>query len=93
MTLCCGRSDASASNAAPINVDQETAMKKIISGVLMSLMTLPALAEEAMHAAPRVEADPTALIICAILLVGLFGGFFGYIIWRDRRDQEGKTQD
>lgn len=68
-------------------------MKKMISGMLLSLMALPVLAEEAIHAAPRVETDPTALIVCAVILVGLFGGFFAYIVWKDRRDQEGKTQD
>ncbi len=67
-------------------------MKKIVSGMLLLLMTLPALAEEAMHAAPKVDTDPTALIICAVLLVGMFGGFFAYIAWKDRRDQ-GKPQD
>ena len=67
-------------------------MKKIVSGIPLLLMSLPALAEEAMHAAPKVETDPTALIICAVLLVGMFGGFFAYIAWKDRRDQ-GKTQD
>lgn len=67
-------------------------MRKIISGVLLSMMTLPALADEVIHAAPKVDADPTALIVCAVLLVGLFGGFFAYIVWKDRRDQS-KTQD
>lgn len=67
-------------------------MEKIVSGILLLLMTLPALAEEAMHAAPRVEADPTALIVCAVSLVAMFGGFFAYIAWKDRRDQD-KPQD
>lgn len=67
-------------------------MKKIVSGMLLSLVMLPALAEDAIHAAPKIDADPTALIICAVLLVGMFGGFFAYIAWKDRRDQ-GKPQD
>lgn len=68
-------------------------MKKIVSGLLLSLMTLPALADEAIHAAPKVDADPTALIICAVLLVAMFGGFFAYMMWKDRQEEEGKTQD
>jgi hypothetical protein len=68
-------------------------MKKTISGMLLSLMTLPVLAEEAIHDAPKVDADPTALIICAVLLVAMFGGFFAYMLWKDRQEQEGKTQD
>lgn len=67
-------------------------MKKIVSAMLLSVMALPALAEDAIHAVPKVEADPTALIIFAVLLVGMFGGFFAYIAWKDRRDQ-GKPQD
>lgn len=66
-------------------------MKKFVSGILL-LMTLPALAGEAIQAAPKVDTDPTALIICAVLFVGMIGGFFVYIAWKDRRDQ-GKTAD
>lgn len=68
-------------------------MKKFVSGMLLLLMTLPVLADEAIHAVPKVDADPTALIICAILLVAMFGGFFAYMLWKDRQEQEGKTQD
>lgn len=67
-------------------------MKKFVSGMVLLLMSLPVLAEEAMHAVPRVEADPTALIVCAVSLVAMFGGFFAYIVWKDRRDQD-KPQD
>jgi ABC-type nitrate/sulfonate/bicarbonate transport system substrate-binding protein len=67
-------------------------MKKIVSGILLLLMTLPALAEEAIQAAPKIDTDPTALIICAVLFVGMIGGFFAYIAWKDRRDQ-GKSTD
>ena len=63
-------------------------MKKIVSGILLLLMTLPALAEEAIQAMPKVETSPIALIICAVLFVGMIGGFFAYIAWKDRRDQE-----
>jgi heme/copper-type cytochrome/quinol oxidase subunit 2 len=67
-------------------------MKKIVSGILLLLMTLPALAEEAIQAAPKIDTDPTALIICAVLFVVMIGGFFAYIAWKDRRDQ-GKSTD
>lgn len=63
-------------------------MKKFVSGMVLLLMSLPVLAEEAMHAVPKVEADPTALIVCAVSLVAMFGGFFAYIAWKDRRDQD-----
>lgn len=56
------------------------------------MMTLPTLADEAIHAAPKVDADPTALIVCALFLLAMFGGFFAYVVWRGRRDQE-KAQD
>lgn len=67
-------------------------MKKIVSGILLLLMTLPALAGEVIQTAPKVDTDPTALIICAVLFVGMIGGFFAYIAWKDRRD-ENKASD
>jgi hypothetical protein len=66
----------------------EAALKTIISAIPLLLMTLPALAEEAIHAAPKVDADPTALIVCALFLLAMFAGFFAYVVWRGRRDQE-----
>ena len=91
MAMRCGRSDAiqpSASNAVPVNNDWGLTMKKFVSGILLLLTTLPALAEEAIQAMPKVETSPIALIICAVLFVGMIGGFFAYIAWKDRRDQE-----
>lgn len=49
---------------------------------------LPALADDAVVAAPKLETDPTALIICAVLFVVLIGGFAGWMWWKDRA---GKT--
>lgn len=77
---------------SPIDADQELAMKKIASGILLLMMTLPALAEEAIKAAPKIETDPTALIICAALFVVMIGGFFAYVVRKDRGDQ-GKSRD
>lgn len=68
-------------------------MKKLFTALPMLLVTLPALADEAIHAAPKVDADPTALIVCALFLVAMFGGFFAYMVWKDRREQEGKPRD
>ena len=67
-------------------------MKKFVSGILLLLLTLPALADEAIHAVPKVETDPTALIVCAVLFVAMIGGFFAYVMRKDRSDQ-GRTQD
>ncbi len=59
-------------------------MKKIVSGMTLLPLALPALADEAIQMAPKVDADPTAMIICAVLLVGMIGGFFVYLGWKDR---------
>ncbi|MBY0268635.1 MAG: hypothetical protein K2X06_02025 [Burkholderiales bacterium] len=67
-------------------------MKKMVCGMLLLLMTLPVLAGEAIQPAPKIDTDPTALIICAVLFVGMIGGFFAWIAWKDRRDK-GKTPD
>jgi len=81
-----------ASNAVPINNDQELAMKKMISGVIWLLMTLPALADEAaVVVAPQVDADPTGLILFALVFVGMIGGFAAYI-WVKERDRNGPAK-
>ena len=58
-------------------------MEKLISGISMLLLTLTVLAadDEAAAVAPRVEADPTGLILFALVFVGLIGGY-AYVIWR-----------
>ena len=63
--------------------------KKLVSGITMALLALPALADEAAVAAvPRVEADPTALIVSAALFVGMIGGFFFYVWRKDSADKK-----
>ena len=63
-------------------------MKKIISGIALSLMTLTALADEAaVTSAPKIDTDPTALIICAVLFVGMIGGFAAYVWIKDRAEK------
>ncbi len=59
-------------------------MNKIVSGIALSLVTLTALADEAIVAAPKIDADPTALIVCAVLFVGLIGGFAAFIWLKER---------
>lgn len=63
-------------------------MNKIVSGISLSLMTLTALADEkAVTAAPVLNSDPTALIVCAVLFVGMIGGFAAYIWIKDKADK------
>lgn len=60
-------------------------MHKLFAGALSLLMTLPAFADDAPPvAAPPVDADPTALILFALLFVGMIGGFAGYIWLKER---------
>lgn len=74
--------------------EREFAMKKkLVSGITMLLMSLPALADEATVAAvPRVEADPTALIVSAVLFVAMIGGFFFYLLRKDSADKKGGAE-
>jgi hypothetical protein len=79
------RSGNSASGAVFVkHCDQELAMKKILSGMMLLLMTLPALADETPPPLPRVDADPTGLIVFAVLLVAMIGGFAAYIWVKER---------
>lgn len=67
-------------------------MKKLISGMMLSLMSLPALADEAVVAvAPQIDADPTAMILFAVLFVAMIGGFAGYI-WLKERAKNNSTK-
>ncbi len=66
-------------------------MKTLVSGFTLLLTALPALADEGTVAPPpRVEADPTAMIVSLVLLVGMIGGFVFYVWWKDRN---GKKND
>lgn len=58
-------------------------MNKLLSGIPLLLMSLPVLAldDEAPAVAPQVDADPTGLIVFALVFVGLIG-VYAYIIWK-----------
>ena len=67
-------------------------MKKIFSGITLSLLTLQALADEAIvPAVPQVDSDPTAMIIFAVLFVGLIGAY-AFVIWRSERKKKDTTE-
>ena len=61
---------------------------KFASLMVLSLMSLPALADEAVVAAvPRGDTDPTALIVSALLFFGMIIGFLAYVF---RKGNSGK---
>ena len=65
-------------------------MKKLISGIALFLLSLPVLAlddEAAAVVAPQVEADPTGMIVFAVVLVGMIGGY-AYVIWRGEQKKK-----
>jgi hypothetical protein len=59
-------------------------MYKLSAGVSL-MMAMSARANEAAPvAAPPVDADPTGLIIFALIFVGMIGGFAWYIFVKER---------
>ena len=61
---------------------------KFLSAVLMFLMSLQVLADEAVVAAvPKADTDPTALIVSAVLFFGMIVGFVVYVF---RKGNSGK---
>ncbi len=66
-------------------------MKKAVYALMLSLAALPALADEAAVVVPQVDADPTALILFAVVFVGMIAGFAGYI-WLKERAKRGATK-
>ncbi len=67
-------------------------MKKIISGITLSLVSLAALAQEAIvPEVPQVDSDPTAMIIFAVLFVGMIG-VYAFVIWRNERKKKDTTE-
>ncbi len=58
-------------------------MKNLLSGLAMTLVSLTAFADdEAVKVAPpQVDADPTGLIVFAVVFVGLIGAY-AYVIWK-----------
>lgn len=59
-------------------------MKKIVSGMMLLLMSLRVLADETPVPPPQIDADPTGLILFAVILVGMIGGFAAYIWVKER---------
>ncbi len=67
-------------------------MKKLISGMMLLLTSLTSLADEAVVAAvPQIDADPTAMILFAVVFVAMIGGFAGYI-WLKERAKNDSTK-
>ena len=64
-------------------------MNKIVSGMTLLLTALPVLADEeaVVAAVPRVEADPTGLILFALVFVGMIGAY-AFVIWRSERKKK-----
>ena len=61
-------------------------MNKLATFALSLFFAVPALADEAIVAPPpQVDADPTALILFALLMVGMIGGFAAYIWMKERK--------
>jgi hypothetical protein len=64
-------------------------MQKLFSGITLLALTLPALANDEPPAPPLpVDADPTALILFAVILVGMIGGFAAYIWVKERAKKD-----
>lgn len=64
-------------------------MNKFVSGIALLLMPLLSIAnDEVVAVAPQVDADPTGLIVFAVVLVGMIGGY-ALVIWRN----ESKKKD
>lgn len=75
------------------NVEREFVMKKkLASGIAIFMAALPALAvdEAVVAAVPRVDADPTALIVSAVLF---FGMIIGFVIYVFRKGNVGDKDD
>lgn len=67
-------------------------MKKTMYLLMLWMAALPALADEAaVVAPPQIDADPTALILFAVVFVGMIAGFAGYI-WMKERAKKGTAK-
>jgi hypothetical protein len=75
----------------PFTADEGPVMHKLIAGIFSILMALPVFAQDAPPvAAPPVDADPTGLILFALVLVGMIGGFAWYIVVKERAKSQSK---
>lgn len=67
-------------------------MKQLFAGIPLLLLSLPVLADETVvSVAPQVEADPTVLIVFALVFVGLIGTY-AYIIWKADQKKKGAAK-
>lgn len=51
---------------------------------MMLLAARPAIADEAVVVVPQADSDPTALILFAVVFVGMIAGFVAYIWVKER---------
>lgn len=72
-------------------MEQKPVMKKAVYALMLWLAALPVFADEAVAVAPQVDADPTALIVFAVVFIGMIAGFAGYI-WLKERAKRGATK-
>ena len=60
-------------------------MPRLFAAIVSLLLTIPAFADDAQPVAlPPVDADPTGLIVFALIFVGMIGGFVWYIAVKER---------
>lgn len=64
-------------------------MNKIVSGLTLSLSSLPVFAavEEGATFVQQSPADPTGLIVFVLVFLGLVGGY-AYVIWKSGRSKK-----
>lgn len=65
-------------------------MKKTIPGISLLFASLPALAQKVSEVPipSPAEANPTALIICALLFVVMVGVFVAYMVIQGRKEEQ-----
>lgn len=66
-------------------------LNKWLSGASALIVPAIALADEAV-AAPPPNADPTALILFAVVMVAMIGGFAGYIYLKEKGNKRGAVK-
>lgn len=65
-------------------------MARFLSGIFLCFMSLLAYALEETAKIPATSTDPTAMIVFAVLFVGVIAGFIFYL-WRN--EQKRKQRD
>lgn len=66
-------------------------LRKWLSGAALQTIPFLALADEAVVAPPP-NTDPTALILFAVLMVAMIGGFAGYIYLKEKGRKHGASK-